>query len=258
MTIKNTLKRTLTAAVIAASTIIPLSEAKEIKQGFAIDLNIYNDFGYGTTTISEPLPENWKDNFEPKTTSLNEKKVKGFYSYQIGIGIEPNFRFENGIRLGFPLRYNLSADIDLLDPEYSIDRNLAGSDTDWWDEVAVTRVRMKETSPAIGLSLQKGNLEIETLFQQYEIYQDNYRGQNNFGGKNSSEVDNSSTLEESVKTRISIYYHDVHMKKDWNSGKEIVDDTRIWGVYYERAGNDTWTAGIAFKAGFNLLGGNRR
>jgi hypothetical protein len=246
MTIKKSLTNIVAAALICGSTIMP-AKAEEKQSNYGVDINMYNDLSYSTTSIKPKLPQNWTRDYDPLGGSMHTKNSGPGYAWNIGLGLEPYVKPTESVRIGIPIIYRvIPTDMESFLP----DKNLGGTDVEWWDDVALARIREKRKFPEIGLSVQVNAIEVEATVQNYEIYQQDYEGIDNFGGQNSARPIRNTTLEKGLSKRISIFYHVITDEEKHSWGTTPRSDDRTIGIFYEQIGDKSWSAGLAFKCSF--------
>lgn len=238
MNFKNSLKSTvLAASVLCASTAFAQDKSNLGRSKLGIDFNLCNDVSYGTSSIKQTISTNWEQGYVPSGGSMTLKNFDGGLSLDSGIEIEPYFKSSNNWRIGVPINYKLSI-LNFNYKNLSIDKPIGANNVEWWDSVALTRLRVKKTTPAIGISVQKGFMKLEATVQEYQLLQETYKGINNVNAINEAASVNKTTLEKGLSKRVSLFYHNI-------------DAPGSVGIFYEEVGKNASIGGITFKCKLN-------
>ncbi len=196
-----------------------------------VKLDIPAVIGYNySEDIEQKLPENWQSRFIPRGGNMNTNERSSTINLDLGLNIEPIWELSS-YKIGLPIFYYASVwdGNEIL----SLERTVGYTTVNWWDEVTVLSIKLKKTTPAVGVSIYKGRWKLQYAIQGYKLYYQDYRGEDRYGARNTSHSIGTRGIEDGTCHRLDLSY----TPKDFN--------TSI-GVFYERVGSNVWSTGVVF------------
>ncbi|MBZ9577609.1 hypothetical protein KJA13_01040 [Patescibacteria group bacterium] len=206
-----------------------------------LNLNIINDFNRSYSKVSQALPENWELGYQPPGGSMRTDRDNDGYFWDLGFGLEPKLTTASDWEFGLPVFYSFTC-LGSGD-DFTIDKVVAETTLDWWDNVPVFEVNLRKTSPAIGISVRKDHWKFQCAFQEYKLFTEDFKGVDVVGGKNYAKAIGKRDIDSGWGQRFDVSYlfYETEDKGGWSIGG-----------YYERNGSEVWLAGISLKYTFGL------
>ena len=216
-------------------------------QHYKIDFRILNGISYANSRIKQTPYDNWQDNYTPWGGSMTTEVYNFAFSWDLGLQAELILQGEK-FSFGIPVYYYLTINswpsyYDEGGERFSnrdyltISKTIGGIKVDWWNDVPLHKVKLRKTSPAVGISLSWGIkksrfIRFQGAVQKYAIITEDFAGVDRFGDVNTARVVNRETIENGLGWRFDI-------------GLMTKQNKWIFGVYYERNGSRTNEVGLS-------------
>ena len=205
----------------------------------SVAASILVDFGISHAGIRQQLPEGWESRFQPPTPAMTTSESHHAYFADLGWGLEPRLRF-GSTRVGVPIVGRI---VGTSSPRagqkgsnyqrfYSQRKLVSGVGVGWWNAVVAMGVAVRQTTPAVGVSLARGYFSGRLLLQPYSIVIEQFQGRDCAGCVNDSRLISAETVGHGVGERLEVFLH--HTKGGTNGA----------GVFVERNGPSIYQAGV--------------
>lgn len=213
------------------------AEFKGIKLELPIEFNTSN-----SSVVKKTYLDGWENKFVPRGGSMSITDQKSHdVSMDIGLlteavwSIPDDWKFIGGTKISLVTFYTFVLFSE--DEVFSFSEEVGSAKVDWWDEVKLLSVRVKKTSPAVGIAWYfTDKWKIQYAAQTYELFFQDYKGKDNIGARNTSSKDGTREIEDGISHRIDLGYV-----------VEMFDDKTLGiNLFYEQIGSKVRSGGITF------------
>lgn len=215
---------------------------------FGIDFSLLSGISYTHSGIKQEPYENWQQNYFPPGGSMSTHEHNYACSWDLGLQaelrlIENQKLFSCGIPVTYyitflhfsPVYYDKNGEIYSGKDFLTLNKTIAGISVDWWNKVPVHKIRLRKTSPAVGLSIKRGILKsfvrFQAAVQKYSVLSEDYEGVDKSGDVNTARVIHSTTVETGWGWRLDVQCSSI--RSNWR-----------FGLFYERDGSRITQSGF--------------
>ena len=210
---------------------------------FALQTFIQGDLSYSQGRSQEPRA-GFAADFQPAGGSMSTEDQANL-GLGLRLGLEPSWGLESDWRVGLVAWQNVASWAFTSDTGeqdfFSTERIVSETSLDWWDDVTAVDLLLKTDTPALGVSVVKGNIKAVLALQHFELIRRDYAGEDVSGGRNDSHVKSETEIDDGFGQIIQLWYvSDMSNRSGWDCG-----------VFYERYGSDAWFAGVSVRFDVN-------
>lgn len=218
------------------------SASKRNSADFHLDL--YADLGGSSSRVPQPLPADWLGLFMPPNDLMTTNRSDHAWFVELGAALEPAFAVKRW-RIGVPVSYSFlgsAATAGATARRYVYRKPVAGTKLEWWNPVLLHATAVQKTSPAVGVSLQRGDVLLQASVQGYRILGEDFRGEDCSGCENTSHLVTVHEFDRGLGYRLDVLFQ--------NGGGESAGPGL--GVFFERNGPQVWQLGARLRLRFTL------
>lgn len=212
-----------------------------------LHLNLSVDFGGSGADVPQPLPADWSTLFQPPNSRMTTQRSNRAWFAELGAGLEPVLVIGGQWKIGVPVFYSFYGSAEAAGANaraYSSRKPVAGTKLDWWNPVLLHATAVRKTSPAVGLSVQRGGLILQASGQRYSIIGEDFGGKNCEGCVNTSYLVGTQEYSRGMGHRVDVVFQP---DGGHGAGSGI-------GVFLERDGSQVWQAGARLRLTFTVAG----
>lgn len=201
-----------------------------------LHLDLSLDFGGSSADVPQPLPADWRSLFQPPTSLMATERSEHAWFVELGVGLHPVMVIGRQWKIGVPVFYSFLGSAKAAGADarsYVYRKPVSGTKLQWWNPVMLHATAVQRTSPAVGLSVQRGRVLAQASFQAYRIIGEDFRGEDCEGCVNTSHLVSTQEFGRGIGHRVDVLFQ--HDGRD-GVGAGI-------GVFFERNGSQIWQLG---------------
>jgi hypothetical protein len=217
---------------------------------FELRVGVPIDLGVSGSSAPQVLADGWQAGFQPSNDHMTTSRSDHAIFLGLGVELEPVFAVGGGWRLGVPVVVPVGGMARAAGARtvfYLNRQPVAGTRVDWWDPVLVHATAVKWTTPATGLSVQRGRFGLRATVRRVSVLAEDFVGRDCVNCKNSSSVSNTVEFSDSVAFRADF----AALPSDFGTA---AGGHAGWGLFFEKDGADAWQAGVSLRIAFRLAG----
>jgi hypothetical protein len=217
---------------------------------FELRLAVPIDLGVSGSSVPQVLADGWQAGFQPGKDQMTTRQSDHAIFLGLGVELEPVLAVGGGWKLGIPVVMPVGGMARAAEARtvfYLNRQPVAGTRVDWWDPVLVHATAVKWTTPAAGLSVQRGRFALRATVRRVSVLAEDFVGKDCVNCKNSSSVSNTVEVSDGVGFRADF----LALPSDFGTA---AGGHAGWGFFFERDGADAWQAGMSFRFVFRLAG----